>query len=1047
MFTSSQHDSSALIDNYPAANYHPSMQNNNRTEPRSTFQESSGMTANEPCSSMMPQAIVMNQTNYQGDMYSSSTDYTDNNMLSPPFPQQMNSSPANAYNSQRIDGCNDRGQQVEQYGAPGYCASDNISRQHFDFPAGLSLPDMPPTISDTRQQHRELNSILSFDSPEDDIIQKELSQMPFPDSGDPFAPGPSHVDSNANALATGSTLGPLEIDVSVGDMLDGMNGERRRHRTDPGLVHRISAFAHGAPISDLGSGCSSSDPTNNVERLAPISAPSNHTSDCSPLNNPIRMHRKSKGKPENVCQLLASMEQRSSFDADSRAVRKGSTIGMLQKKSRNGMSRSKEQRGRSISINVAEFRRKSFVAAAFNRFSSQLRSPRFFDAAQNALQQVAPYTPPPMLSPKRSGSGLFWQLARSITQATEVSPSTSQAFVPPDNIATQGDAVVKSEVDDEPAGKRARVDSVSATTSGKRSLVEEPNTPLRKNGFCYATQLNTNLLDIEALRKESSSSKASVRSLSHIADATSVSTENALRKPSSISTDGGILRKISSLSDSYEEECIPPESDATPHINRGKDYQAKVKKWADREITDEEREAIPDRDDAVFDCNLIDHLESSTVEAYELLACSQAVPRPGRNRELALHLLMENKGNIQAAVMDLMRSDTLDWEQYPIIYNNIYNDTDPWTPEDIQSFQDAIYKSEKDFHQVSLDLGNKTVKQCVEFYYMWKKACPDDYRKLRNLRRKRQLLEMHQQMEPGETYNLRSNTRNMDGEEDSETSEAESDATNPSYATDPEQLFQDERADKVAMVNINESAVSAVRKTSAIAFVEPNEATNVVKLSPNVITESPVTLTQPNLPQRTAHPPVHRAAVKKGAQPSADGYFHCRLCDKCFEKVKSLNAHMKSHAMKARAEAEAQAQMSLQFNAQQQAAAAVVGNAVREKPVASTNTNVVVPNVTTSAHQNALAQSPLARVAQNLSQNPFSALGQPTIAQDLFVQTSLAGDQLAQSTLMQSPLGPASLAAHSALGQSLTAASVLSQLPQAQALHFLNTLHHPTITH
>uniref|UniRef100_A0A914RKA0 Uncharacterized protein n=1 Tax=Parascaris equorum TaxID=6256 RepID=A0A914RKA0_PAREQ len=138
-----------------------------------------------------------------------------------------------------------------------------------------------------------------------------------------------------------------------------------------------------------------------------------------------------------------------------------------------------------------------------------------------------------MLSPKRNGSGLFWQLARSITQATEVSPSTSQAFVPPDSIATQGDAVVKSEVDDEPAGKRARVDS-------------------------------TNLLDIEALRKESSSSKASVRSLSHIVDAASVSTEDALRKPSSISADGGILRKISSVSDSYDEECIPPESDATP---------------------------------------------------------------------------------------------------------------------------------------------------------------------------------------------------------------------------------------------------------------------------------------------------------------------------------------------------------------------------------------------------------------------------------------------------------------------------------------------------
>ncbi|EJW70925.1 hypothetical protein WUBG_18166 [Wuchereria bancrofti] len=94
-----------------------------------------------------------------------------------------------------------------------------------------------------------------------------------------------------------------------------------------------------------------------------------------------------------------------------------------------------------------------------------------------------------------------------------------------------------------------------------------------------------------------------------------------------------------------------------------------------------------------------------SVEAYELLAYSKAVPRPGRNRELALHLLMENKGNIQEAVLDLMRSDTLDWSQYPIIYNSIYTDTSSWTPEEISFFQDAIYKGEKDFHQVASDVG------------------------------------------------------------------------------------------------------------------------------------------------------------------------------------------------------------------------------------------------------------------------------------------------------------------------------------------------------
>ncbi|VDK80620.1 unnamed protein product [Anisakis simplex] len=78
-------------------------------------------------------------------------------------------------------------------------------------------------------------------------------------------------------------------------------------------------------------------------------------------------------------------------------------------------------RGRSISINVAEFRHRSFITNAFKQFSSQLRSPRFFESiTQNALQQLAPYTPPPMLSPKRNGSGLFWQLARSISQASQV---------------------------------------------------------------------------------------------------------------------------------------------------------------------------------------------------------------------------------------------------------------------------------------------------------------------------------------------------------------------------------------------------------------------------------------------------------------------------------------------------------------------------------------------------------------------------------------------------------------------------------------------------
>ncbi len=46
-----------------------------------------------------------------------------------------------------------------------------------------------------------------------------------------------------------------------------------------------------------------------------------------------------------------------------------------------------------------------------------------------------------------------------------------------------------------------------------------------------------------------------------------------------------------------------------------------------------------------------------------------------------------------------------------------------------------------------LQIGSKSVKQCVQFYYLWKKVCNDEYKRLRILRRKR---------EQDELYNLRS---------------------------------------------------------------------------------------------------------------------------------------------------------------------------------------------------------------------------------------------------------------------------------------------------
>lgn len=170
-------------------------------------------------------------------------------------------------------------------------------------------------------------------------------------------------------------------------------------------------------------------------------------------------------------------------------------------------------------------------------------------------------------------------------------------------------------------------------------------------------------------------------------------------------------------------------------------------------------------------------------------------------------------------------------------------------------------------------------------------------------------------------------------------------------------------------------------------------------------------------------------------------------------QVKSLNAHMKSHAMKARAEAEAQSQqLKLQYNSP-------VGNNNIEKPVPSSASTLDTGTI--QQHHPALNQTSLShgggvQTSLNVNVNgrdqatAFGPVLSKTgpLSQDLFVQTSFAQDQLASNNLMPSPLSQVSLGAHSALNQSaLTAASMLSHLPQAQAIQFLTSLQNPGITH
>ncbi|CAI5451346.1 unnamed protein product [Caenorhabditis angaria] len=642
--------------------------------------------------------------------------------------------------------------------------------------------------------------------------------------------------------------------------------------------------------------------------------------------------------------------------------------------------------------------------ASLMALKSQLRTPRsafhhFKPKLANSplssnLTQVGgiPYTPPPILAPMRNGSGLFCSIAKNIkTEITNV-PSCS-------SLDENNKMILANEK--------------------KRS--EDGDGPSRKNGF-YIKQMNQPSFadELEQLRKESGASTSSsqgeerqnllIQNQQNMNPRDSNHLSIPQRKQSVDPSE--ILRKASCLSECYydfqPENGGPHISDPNPHINIGREYQARVRKWNDREVHDSELEAIEDRDECVFNCDVLNDIDPDQITAFELLANSQACRKAGSNKEFAIHLLMENNGNIEAAVEDLLRCDTLDWRQYPSILNHLYNDCAMWTPDEVFAFQDAIYKSEKDFYVVANELPGKTVRECVQFYYTWKKVCPDDYRKLRNLRRKRQLLEINMKMEdvpiPMKKCSL----------QESIESDVESVATDGSGAMDTSaapQPFRD-------------------RAFTSPIMSSPRD-TPLVGLSPIAAKDLFGGIQKNYQPTAPRHHHTPSTTTKKGAQPSADGFFHCRLCDKCFEKVKSLNAHMKSHAMKARAEQEAKS-----HEAQLAATAAVqLVNSTPSplNPFANNNLGISIPSTLGSLTPQQLTPQQLNLNLQIQSQlNSLSSQFNSQLNSPLTPQQQLQITQQQLMARMQQNLFAASPVTGNA---GATAAAALSGIAQPHAQH------------
>ncbi|KAK3537639.1 hypothetical protein QTP70_017045, partial [Hemibagrus guttatus] len=425
------------------------------------------------------------------------------------------------------------------------------------------------------------------------------------------------------------------------------------------------------------------------------------------------------------------------------------------------------------------------VYSSITPYQSHLRSP--VRLADNPLT-LPPYTPPPILSPVREGSGLYFSTILSAAAAV----AGTQGLPPP--------ATPKS-----------------ATRSLLRSNSTEITPPV----------------------------------LSAMSEATPVSVE--------------------------------------PRINIGQRYQAEVPELKERSAV----QLDPHKAELVW--APLPELESKGQQQERVsdlmhLACSSALCGGGTNQELAMHCLHECKGDIMGALALLLLKTPIFPKSHPLADYH-YSGSDSWTPEERRFFNRGISTYKKDFFMVQKMVNSKTVAQCVEFYYTYKKQV--------KIGKNGTLL--YGEAEPPET---RPTEEEVDykGSQRFDMRKEEEEDRKWEVSGDRKRDSSPDRVTKCLQASESTGAVLVLRNQEDGRREHPAVA----------VSHAPTVPPKPR-PEST----VRKSGVGTKGSVVPEGEFPCKKCGRIFYKVKSRSAHMKSHA-----EQEKKAAALRQREAEERAAAA-----------------------------------------------------------------------------------------------------------------------------
>ncbi|KAF7665832.1 hypothetical protein LDENG_00131600 [Lucifuga dentata] len=511
-----------------------------------------------------------------------------------------------------------------------------------------------------------------------------------------------------------------------------------------------------------------------------------------PVSVPVRQHEPSSPDREEAA-LGSGWPPRMSNSQDlGRADHKPSVIVTRRRSLRNSLSEGPEQNGGTDGEKDEDGKKSKrrprpeplfipppklglFIAppvySSITPYQSHLRSP--IRLADNPLA-MPPYTPPPILSPVREGSGLYFSTFLSSAAAAA---SSSQGLPPP-----------------------------ATPKSATRSL-------LRSN-----------------------SSDITPPVLIGMGEATPVSIE--------------------------------------PRINIGSRYQAEVPELRQRSAVE------LDQHKAELVWAPLNELEEKPgfrekVEDLMHLACSSVLCGGGTNQELALHCLYECKGDIMAALSLLMLKNSI-FPRSHHLSNYHYSGSDSWTAAERCQFNKGITAYKKDFFMVQKLVTTKTVAQCVEFYYTYKKQV--------KIGRSGTLI--YGEAEPLESRTTEEEPDNKGSqrleqvkEEDSRKWEGSADRKQDVGPTSVTHMLQ------------------STENPGTVLIMKGQEDLGRMQHLPRVIhPPQPPPLVSTSKPRCDGNARRTSPSTANKGTAGQEGEFPCKKCGRIFYKVKSRSAHMKSHA-------------------------------------------------------------------------------------------------------------------------------------------------------